>query len=285
MKRFTWVNSAMLDSPASAAACSTAAASAAWSPASSICASWPPPPPPPSPSPPCGAWPRRGAVRLRPPARGGEIAALEEQVEDRRSSRFSSTVLAMTMAERILQPLPVGEAHHLRRPGRVDALGRGDPQPGAAGGAEEVEQRAFHRSSWPSVVPAPPPASPSAAGRRSAACTASMSLSNFSSTFSVSRTMAWSSCAACSSTRTRAQSMVSLTEGSFFRSSPRSCCTKATSCRRRSSPLSGTREAMIRASSRASGRPICRCRQRRLRASPRSRTLLEVRMTTARYWP
>ena len=53
--------------------------------------------------------------------------------------------------------------------------------------------------------------------------------------------------AACSSTSTRAQSIVSLIDGTFFRSSVRNCCTKPTSSRRSCASMPGTRDAMIRA--------------------------------------
>ena len=43
--------------------------------------------------------------------------------------------------------------------------------------------------------------------------------------------------------------------------------------------MPGTRLSTMRSSSFCSGKPICRCRQRRFSASPRLRSLLEVRIT------
>ena len=95
----------------------------------------------------------------------------------------------------------------------------------------------------------------------------------------MSRTISWPSSEACSSTSTRAQSMVSLTDGSFFKSSVRTSWMKPTICLRSVCEMLGTRLSTIRSSSFCSGKPICRCRQRRFRASPRSRSLFEVRIT------
>ena len=108
---------------------------------------------------------------------------------------------------------------------------------------------------------------------------ASISASYFRRTFSVSLTISWPSSGACSSTSTRAQSMVSLTDGSFFRSSVRTSWMKPTICLRSVCEMPGTRLSTIRSSSFCSGKPICRCRQRRFSASPRSRSLFEVRIT------
>ena len=107
-----------------------------------------------------------------------------------------------------------------------------------------------------------------------------MSCSNFSSTFSVSRTRSGPSASAPSSTRARAQSTVSEMEGTLRSSRPLRLWTKATSSRRSRASTSGTRLATIFSSRCASGSGMCRCRQRRFRASPRSRTLLEVRKTS-----
>ena len=107
-----------------------------------------------------------------------------------------------------------------------------------------------------------------------------MSCSNFRITFSVSRTMAGSRLSACSRISARAQSTVSEIEGGLRRSRVRSDWTKATSCWVSAASMPGTRVATIRSSSAASGSGMCRCRQRRFSASPRSRTLLEVRNTS-----
>ncbi len=73
--------------------------------------------------------------------------------------------------------------------------------------------------------------------------------------------------------------MASLTDGSFFKSSVRTSLMKLTICRRNVWEMPGTRFSTMRSSSRCSGKPMCRCRQRRLSASPSSRSLLEVRIT------
>src|SRR6187200_149512 len=54
---------------------------------------------------------------------------------------------------------------------------------------------------------------------------------------------------------------------------------KPTICLRSVCEMPGTRLSTIRSSSLCSGKPMCRCRQRRFKASPRSRSLLEVRIT------
>jgi hypothetical protein len=83
-----------------------------------------------------------------------------------------------------------------------------------------------------------------------------MSVSNFSSTFSVVRTTSAFSTGTCSSSSARAQSSVSLIDGAFFRSSVRSACTNATSSRRSRASTPGTRTSMIRRSSAGSGKPM-----------------------------
>ena len=54
---------------------------------------------------------------------------------------------------------------------------------------------------------------------------------------------------------------------------------KPTICLRSVCEMPGTRLSTIRSSSFCSGKPMCRCRQRRFSASPRSRSLFEVRIT------
>ena len=54
---------------------------------------------------------------------------------------------------------------------------------------------------------------------------------------------------------------------------------KPTICLRSVCEMPGTRLSTMRSSSFCSGKPICRCRQRRFSASPRSRSLFEVRIT------
>ena len=73
--------------------------------------------------------------------------------------------------------------------------------------------------------------------------------------------------------------MVSEIAGTFFRSICRSSWMKATSWRRSSGGISGTRAWMMRCSRSMSGNGMYRCRQRRLRASEISRVLFEVRNT------
>src|ERR1700744_3525039 len=54
---------------------------------------------------------------------------------------------------------------------------------------------------------------------------------------------------------------------------------KLTICLRSVCEMPGTRLSTMRSSSLCSGKPICKCRQRRFSASPRSRSLFEVRIT------
>ena len=98
---------------------------------------------------------------------------------------------------------------------------------------------------------------------------------------SVSETIDWAKVLVLLHTSVLSVDLVrdTLNDGTFFRSSTRNCCTKLTSCFNSLPSIPGTREAMMRASSFSSGKPMCRCRQRRFSASPRSRVEFDVSST------
>ena len=120
---------------------------------------------------------------------------------------------------------------------------------------------------------------------------ASISASYFRRTFSVSLTTSWPSSGACSSTSTRAQSMVSLTDGSFFRSSVRTSWMKldhllaqmfakcrAPGFRRSALPASarGSRYADAGSAASARRRDRVRCSRSGSRSAPRPRQRCRV---------
>src|SRR6185437_8925339 len=140
----------------------------------------------------------------------------------------------------------VGDGAH-----RIDALGRREPDSRSPRRAKEAMQVLAHRTQpktlwWDAL----------ATKLVTCGSVASMSASYFNSTLRVSLTISWPSSAACSSTSTRAQSMVSLTDGSFLRSRVRTSWMNPTICLRSNCEIPGTRLSTMRSSSFCSGKPM-----------------------------
>ena len=135
---------------------------------------------------PAAARPRRGAVRLRLGSR--KIAALEEQVEAFGEGALLLHRLGEDEGERVLEPRRGRRSRRPAPPANASMLSAGEmrtPAPRAA--RKKSQQRAVSWRRLHISVPARPPCRLQQQ-LADLGLTASMSLSNFSSTFSVSRT-------------------------------------------------------------------------------------------------
>src|SRR3954452_1221133 len=150
---------------------------------------------------------RRGLLVLH-------LRLAEEQVEARSQRLLFVLALGERQQQRVAQNISVGKPDIGDRLHGIDAFGGRYPNPGSTSRPEETMQVLAHQPNTP--------CRPALATKVVTwGIVVSMSASYFNSTLSVSLTVSWSSSADCSSTSTRAQSIVSLTEGSFFRSSAR----------------------------------------------------------------
>src|SRR6185503_12735073 len=205
------------------------------------------------------------------------IAEGEELVEARVERSLLVERLRQHEREAVLEQAPVAVAHQLDGAQRIERFGRRDANVGIPQRAYELRKKLVHTLQ---VGLQPDSLVALLVSSRTSGCTFSMSSWNFRMTFIVLLTSSASSRSACSSSSVRAQSIVSLIDGTFFRSRSRRPWMKRTSCVRSCGGISGTRALMIRCSSSMSGNGMYRCRQRRFSASEISRVLLLVRKTS-----